>query len=100
MAASWRPGVPVANLRQLLSYINGDTVRHLREQVAEINRQFDLILAQGTEYVRSGAVPHDVTISLDTERIRREAKEAHIFRGLTNPRQTHATGMGDTNLPR
>jgi hypothetical protein len=100
MLQHWTPKTPVANLRQLLSYIGPDLVRHLRAQILEINGHFDTILAQGTEYVRSGAVPHEVTINLDTERIRREAKEDHLFRNLTDPRDTHATGMGDTNLPR
>src|ERR1700687_631926 len=100
MLQHWTPKTPVANLRQLLSYIGPDLVRHLRVQIQEINGHFDIILAQGTEYVRSGAVPREVTINLDTERIRREAKEAHIFRNLTDPRQHTATGIGDTNLPR
>jgi hypothetical protein len=100
MLASWRPGTPTANLRQLLSYINADMVRHLSAEIDQINARFEILEAQGKAYVASGEVPNEVTINLNTERIRREAKEDHIFRGLHEPRQSHATGIGDTNLPR
>jgi hypothetical protein len=100
MLATWRPGEPVANLRQMLSYINADTVRYITAECQQILDRFEVIEAQGKAYVATGAVPPEVTINPATEQIRREAKEDHIFRGLTNPRDTHATGMGDTNLPR
>jgi len=100
MLATWRPGTPVANLRQLVSYINADVVRDVTAECQQILDRFEMIERQGKAYVESGEVPPEAVISVATEQIRREGKEAHLFRGLTNPRQTHATGMGDTNLPR
>jgi len=100
MLATWRPGTPVANLRQMISYINSDTVRHVTAECQQILDRFEIIERQGKAYIESGAVPPEVTINPATERIRREAKEDHLFRNLTDPRDTHATGMGDTNLPR
>jgi hypothetical protein len=100
MLATWRPGTPVANLKQMLSYINADTVRHITAECQQILDRFEIIERQGKEYIASGAVPPEVTINPATERIRREAKEDHLFRNLTDPRDTYATGIGDTNLPR
>jgi hypothetical protein len=95
MLQTWRPGTMVANLRQALSYVNADMPRYLREQIAEINRRFSIIEQQGLEYIATGAVPPEAIISEATEKIRREGKEALIYGGMKDPRQTQAAGMGE-----
>jgi hypothetical protein len=47
MLQHWTPKTPVANLRQLLSYIGPDLVRHLRVQIQEINGHFDTSSRRG-----------------------------------------------------
>jgi hypothetical protein len=95
MLAAWRPGTPVANLRQLVSYINEDTVRYITAECQTILDRFEVIEAQGKAYVATGEVPPEVTINENTEKIRREGKESLIYRGMKDPRQTQAAGMGE-----
>jgi hypothetical protein len=95
MLATWRPGTPVANLRQLVSYINADTVRFITAECQTILDRFEVIEAQGKAYVATGEVPPEVTINENTEKIRREGKESLIYRGMKDPRQTQAAGMGE-----
>jgi hypothetical protein len=87
--ASWTPGTPVANLRQLLSYVNADMVRHLSEQIDEINRRFEMIEAQGKAYIASGAVPAEIVILLEGP-ARIEQKEYMLSKHLHGKQQTHA----------
>jgi hypothetical protein len=98
MLATWRPGTPVANLRQLVSYINADVVRYITAECQQILDRFEIIEAQGKEYIASGAVPPEVVISTATEQIRREGKEAHLFKNLTSTRPTHASDMGEIEI--
>lgn len=96
MLRSWTPGTHVAALREMLGYVNTDAVRYVRNQISEINARFEMIEAQGHEYIRSGNVPHEIDVmNPSTERIRREAKAQLLYRGARDPRQTHATGMGE-----
>jgi hypothetical protein len=95
MLQAWSPKTMVATLRQQLGYINQDAVRYVRNQIKQINDAFEIIEAQGKEYVASGAVPHSTDMNPVTERIRQEAKEDLIARGLRDPRQNYASGMGE-----
>jgi hypothetical protein len=89
LMASWTPGTPVANLRQLLSYINSDTIRYLSEQIDEINRRFEIVEAQGKAYIASGAVPAEIVILLEGP-ARVEQKQYMLDKHLRSQAQTHA----------
>jgi len=94
MLQYWTPGTPVAYLRQMLTYINSDTVRYIRERIKEINDRFEVIEAQGLEFVRSGEVVPEVVVMLNEE-IRQDLKATMIHKHLRDPLPTHAAGMGN-----
>jgi hypothetical protein len=97
MLASWHPGTPVANLCQLLSYVNADMVRHLSVEIDQINTRFEVIAAQGKEYVASGEVPAEVVVLLNQE-TRLGMKERHLTKHLHTTRQTQAEGTYEDPL--
>jgi hypothetical protein len=94
---TWRPETPVANLRHLVSHVNADTVRFLSAEIDQINARFEVIAAQGKEYVASGEVPAEVVVLLNQE-ARLDMKERHLTKHLRNTRQTQAEGTYEDPL--
>jgi hypothetical protein len=92
LLATWRPGDPVAQITHEVSTINPDLVRHVRNELVELNHRLADIEAQGAPYEIEPTA--EVVVLLDRD-IRLGLKEKLIGKYAHAHQQEIADGISD-----